>query len=127
MLWVDYPTFFQQHFDHLNNYVLKGRKGVRTALFFQNNNELHQSIVAAAYPLPVGYKPELNTPEEFIEIPASKALEVSLKGKEDVKQRAYKALDDYIAKNKLKVKKPVVEQYLSEGSLPETKIIYLVE
>lgn len=127
VLWVDYPTFFQQHFIHLNNYVLKGREAIKTGLFFDSNDELHQSIVATAYPLPVGFKPELNIPEEFIEIPASKALEVSFKGKEDVKQQAYKALDEYVAQHKLKLKMPVVEQYLSEDSLPQTKIIYLVE
>lgn len=127
VLWDDYAGFFNPHFDHLNNDVLKNKLAVRTALFFENDEQLRQSSVAAALPLPVGYKPQLNDPEEFIEVPASKAVSVVFKGKDEVKQQAYQLLDSYITGKKLKLKKPIIEQYLSTDTLPETKIIYLVE
>ncbi len=127
VLWVDYPVFFQQHFDHLNNYVLKGKPATHTGLFFESDEKLHQSNIAAALPLPVWYKPQLNMPEEFIEVPASKSIEVTFQGKEEVKQQAYRTLDKYITEKKLKLKKPVIEQYLKTDSLTQTKIIYLVE
>ena len=129
VLWVDYPVFFQQHFDHLNRYVLNGKfpTAVKTGLIFDKDNQLHQSNLAAAFPLPAGFKPELTPPEQFIEIGASKSVEVTFYGKEDIKKQAYKALDQYVADKKLKLKKPVIEQYPDNDSLPQTRIIYLVE
>lgn len=129
VLWVDYPTFFQQHFNHLSSYVLKGKYpgAVKSALIFENDNKLHQSELAAAFPIPTGQKPELNAPEEFIEVAASKSVEITFTGKEDVKQQAYLALDKFMAEKKLTQKMPVIEQFLKEDSLPKTRIIYLVD
>ncbi|MFV0604880.1 MAG: SRPBCC family protein [Niabella sp.] len=127
VLWVDYPVFFQQHFDHLKHYVLNGKNTLPTRLIFNDNDSLHQSTVAAALPLPSGFQPQLNVPEELIKIPASPSVEVTFTGEENIKQQAYKTLNDYLVKNNLKSKKPVIEQYLTNDSLPTVKIIYLVQ
>ena len=126
VLWDDYPVFFERHFNHLNNYVLKGQPAVKTGLFFKDDQKLRQSQVAAAVTLPVGSKPQLNPPEVFIEVPASRSIEITVRGKDDIKQQAYATLNDYLLKKGLKRGEPVIEQFLKNDSIPETKIIYLL-
>lgn len=127
VLWADFPVFFQQHFDHLARHVLKETPALQTCLIFETDEKLYQSKIAAAFPLPVGHQPELTAPEEMIEVPASRSVEVVFSGAENVKQQAYQSLNDYTALHKLTVKTPVIEQYLSGNSQEQTKIIYLVE
>lgn len=127
VLWADLPAFFQQHFGHLSRYVLKDSPALQTCLIFETDEKLYQSKVAAAFPVPVGHQPVLNAPEEMIEVPASRSVEVVFEGAENIKQQVYQALNDYIALHKLNVKKPVIEQYLSGDSMLRTRIIYLVD
>ncbi|MGJ7032778.1 SRPBCC family protein [Niabella hirudinis] len=127
VLWADLPGFFNTHFHHLEHYTLKdsATTPLRTGLFYKKDQKELQSDVAAAIEVPAGFRPQLQTPEELIGIPASKTLEAGTKNDPALKDLAYKTLDDYVAEKQLKVKTPVIEQYNIKDST--MRIIYLVE
>lgn len=129
VLWVDFKDFFEKHFYHLARYTLKDSitSNTKTALFYDKDEKAMQSNVAAAISIPVSLKVSLQSPEELIHIPASKAAAVTFTGGDENKIAAYKAIDDYVIGNKLKVKKPIIEEYLQADSITKTRIIYLTE
>ncbi|SDD84500.1 Polyketide cyclase / dehydrase and lipid transport [Niabella drilacis] len=127
VLWADLPGFFNTHFHHLEHYTLKDSAAtpLRIGLFYKKDQKELQSDVAAAIEIPAGFRPQLQTPEELIRIPASKTIEAGIKDDPALKDLAYKTLDDYIAEKQLKVKTPTIEQYNIKDST--LRIIYLVE
>lgn len=127
VLWADLSSFFTTHFHHLEHYTLKDSAATpfRVGLFYKKDEKELQSDVAAAIAIPDGYRPQLQTPEELVHVPASKAIETRFKGGQALKDLAYKTINDYVAEKQLKVKTPVIEEYNIKDST--TRIIYLVE
>lgn len=125
---TDLPAFFTTHFHHLEHYALKDSAvtAVRTGLFYKKDEKTLLGDVAAAIQIPAGFDPHLQSPEELISIPASKALEVRVASSDPAaRDLAYKTLNQYTADHQLKTLAPVIEEYTDKDST--TRIIYLVE
>jgi hypothetical protein len=126
VVWADYKEFFPTHFNHILQYPLKAKfpGQIKTALFFSTDSTNTQSDVAAAIPIPTGFAPNLNAPEQQTFISPSRSVRVLITGREDIKLKAYNMLNAFVKEKKLVIKMPIIEQYLSDST---TNIIYLVE
>lgn len=120
----DYTHFLSENFSHLSVYTLKGQfsNPLKTTLFYSTPDSVGVREIAAALPIPVGYNPELHSPEQIVIIPASKAISVFFK--ESKKDQAYDVLNSYVQEQGLHIKQPVIEQYPTDSA---TSIIYLIE
>jgi effector-binding domain-containing protein len=111
---------------------LNAKPGTASGLYYMWDEKNQVTDVAAALPVASGTK-EDNSMMEIVQVPASKAVYVNYYGGYDKLKDAYAFIEEYIRKNDLKKKQPMIEQYITDPALERdstkwlTKVIYLVE
>ncbi|HMQ46808.1 MAG TPA: SRPBCC family protein [Saprospiraceae bacterium] len=104
--------------------------GMPCGLYYSWDMENQQTELAAC--VPVAQKSELPGLSSF-ELPTTDALLVEYYGDYSGLEKAHLAIDDYLAKNKLEMEFPVIEEYVTDpGQEPDpakwlTRVYYLVK
>lgn len=132
--WPDIPAFFEQYRPRLSEEATKANGNPRTptGLFYTWEGINQQTDAAAAYTIDRGTT-ITNDSFSVVNIPASKAIYVDYYGNPSQTQPVYTQIDEYIRKNELKQKAPVIEQYLTgpesgaDVSKWKTRIVVLIE
>ncbi len=132
---LELPGFYRAHFEFLQQTLDKASlpaSAPPAGLIYGYNEKDKFSDVAAALAVPA--ESRLQEPSvKIVAIPASKALSVDHYGAVDRIGDAYKSLEAYLAQHQLKLKDPIIEQYLAgpatekDTSRWHTKIFFLVE
>ncbi|MFT3902909.1 MAG: SRPBCC family protein [Niabella sp.] len=127
--WVDFVHFFPRNLSVLSRYAPKDSQDVYvpTNLYFDRDEKKLKSTVAAAIAIPDYKKIKVAQPESIIHVGASKAVAIQYKGGEPEKIAAYQTIDQYVAANKLHVKKPIMEQLFKTDTTAVHRIVYLVQ
>lgn len=132
--WSDISSFYSQHIAIL--YAEAGKMnisaGSASGLYYEWDEKNQVTDMAVALPVPPDTR--IDYPIiSIVNIPASKAIVVNHRGSYDDLVDVHNNIDEYLKKNKLKQKSPVIEQYFS-GPVSEndtskwlTKIVYPVE
>jgi effector-binding domain-containing protein/uncharacterized protein YndB with AHSA1/START domain len=133
--WADISSFYTQSLPVIYQEIQRMKatgSGAPSGLYYEWDNANQQTDMAAAIPVTTGTK--LNDPMlQVVDISGSKALYVDYYGPYDKMEPAYNSIQKYIAENKLKEKRPYIEQYITDPATQKdtskwlTRIIYLVE
>lgn len=131
---TDIMPFFSQHLPLLYSETQKAAASPGAATGFYYSWDMKNGLTDMAAALPVSAKSTIPSPIiQMVDLPASKAVVVNFRGSYERIRDAYSSLDEYVHRNNLKQKMPVIEQYISgpanekDSSKWLTKILYLVE
>ncbi len=131
----DFASFFDAAFPALMEYAANHDlqiSGAPSSVVFDWNEEEKMADMAAA--LPVNGEADLSNADfQWISIDAGRAVLIEFFGSPDAVAPAHYFMDEFMARNHLKLRGPVIEQYLSDPKTEpdtgrwQTNIIYPVE